>query len=51
MVTRLESLQRAFCGNQKGSRGTVVKNEWPTGFMKDYLEMSPTALEIFQSMK
>jgi len=36
---------------QKGCKGSVVKNEWPTGFMKAYLEVSPSAQEIFQSMK
>ena len=36
---------------QKGSEGTVVKNEWPTGFVKAYLEVSPQAQELIHSMK
>jgi hypothetical protein len=36
---------------QKGSEGTVVKNEWPTGFVQAYLEVSPQAQELIHSMK
>jgi len=44
----VKSYNVPFVGTKvsKGDTGTVVTNEWPTGFLSAYLQKSPNAIEL-----